>query len=127
MSTSERIDPSHAGVHWEAGRTDEALRHAWTAFRSAPHAPDAKLLLASLIGEFPGQVGPEMRADVLALLQDRDIAPEYLSSAGWFIVAREARWTFAADDSECARLAAELERDTLALALLWPPPASLHG
>src|SRR5262245_40449235 len=79
-------------------------------------------MLAALMGEVPGQVGPDMRADVLALLQDKDIAPEYLSLAGWFILVREAWWTSAADTSECATLAAGLERDPLALALLHETP-----
>src|SRR5215470_2047681 len=111
MSTSERTNPSHAEIHWEAGRVDEALHHAWIAFRASPHGTQAKLMLAALIGEIPGQAGPEMRADVLMLLEDKEIAPEYLSVAGWFIVMREAWWTNAANDSECAMLAAGLERD----------------
>jgi SAM-dependent methyltransferase len=122
MSTLERTAASHAEAHWAAGRADEALRHAWTAFRAAPNTIEAKGMLAALIGEVPGQVGPEMRADVLSLLRDKDIAPEYLSVAGWLLVVREAWWTIAAGDSECARLAAGLERDTLALALLRETP-----
>jgi SAM-dependent methyltransferase len=122
VSTLERTAGSHAEAHLAAGRFDEALRHAWTAFRSAPDDIEAKAMLASLLGEVPGQAGPEMRDDVLALLQDKDIAPEYLSSAGWHLVAREAWWTIAAGDSECAMLATGLESDMLALALLRESP-----
>jgi len=108
--------------HWARGRADDAIREAWNAYRLDPRNTETKVTLASLAGEFPARIAPEMKADILQLLQDQDIAPEYISVAGWFLLAREAWWNAALNDAECEALAARLDGDELGLALLRETP-----
>lgn len=115
-----------AREHWAAGRADAALREAWAAYRVDPAALEAKLLLVSLAAEFPGRIAPEMRADLVCLLQDADVAPEYMSTAGWVLLLREPWWNAAANDADCEALAARLDADALALALLRETPVYLR-
>lgn len=108
--------------HWAAGRPDAAIREALTAYRLEPQITEAKVLLAALAGEFPGRIAPEMRSDMLELLQDKDVAPEYISLAGWLLLMRDTSWNAAANDAECNGLSARLDGDELSLALLRETP-----
>jgi len=62
-------------------------------------------VFASMLGEYPEHALPEMRDDLVRLLQDEDIAPDPLSAAGWYLLSREAGWNAAASESECGSLA----------------------
>jgi SAM-dependent methyltransferase len=108
--------------HWTEGRPEDAIRTALMAYRLNPQNTEAKVVLASLVGEFPSRIAPEMKSDILVLLQDKDVAPEYISTAGWFLVASEPWWNAAPDDAQCEVLAARLDTDTLGLALLRETP-----
>jgi SAM-dependent methyltransferase len=111
-----------AREHWAGGRSGYALRDALAARRGDPQDLEAKLLLAGLVAEFPGAVGLDMRAEVLALLRDPDIAPEYICVAGWLLLLRDAGWNAALTQAECRRLAGRLQDDALASALLCEAP-----
>jgi SAM-dependent methyltransferase len=113
-----------AQEHWAGGRPGFALRDALAARRLNAHDLEAKLLLAALIAEFPGAVGTEMRTEVLGLARDPDVAPEYVGVAGWILLMRDAGWNAASTQAECNRLAAWLDNDELASALLCEAPVA---
>ena len=117
---------SLAREHWAAGRADAAIGEAWTAYRLEPQDTEAKLLLAALVGEFPAQIAPGMRGDLLQLLADREVAPEYISVAGWLLLLRDGSWFAAAKNAAFDSLAARLEGDELTLALLREAPVFLR-
>jgi hypothetical protein len=94
-----------AREHWAGGRSGYALRDALAARRGDPQDLEAKLLLAGLVAEFPARSVSHMRADVLALLRDPDIAPEYICCRGWLLLVRDAGWNAALTQAECRRLA----------------------
>ena len=114
-----------ASAHWAAGRADDAIGAALAAYRLAPNDTEAKVLLAGIVGAFPMRVGPEMRAEILQLVQDRDVAPQYISMAGWFALMREPSWAAAVLGAAFDSLAPQLEGDELALALLRETPVFL--
>ena len=110
--------------HWAGGRCGFALRDALAAHRGNPNNLEAKLLLAALIAEFPASVEPTTRPELFALLRDPDIAPEYLCVAGWLLLMRDPGWTPAMTELECTRLAAWLQGEELASALLCETPVA---
>jgi SAM-dependent methyltransferase len=108
--------------HWAAARFEAAVHEAWAAYRANPQDCDSKVLLARLLRSFPKTIAADQRSDLLRLLQDRDIAPEYLSAAGWLLIMRDDSWTAAANHREFGPLAARLDGDKLGLALLRETP-----
>ena len=113
-----------AREYWEADRPDFALREAWAAHNQDPHNLGAKLLLAALIAEYPARLSAEMRADVLRLVLDPHISPDYVAMAGWLLVMRDTSWNLAVTELECAKLATWLQQDELAAALLCEAPVA---
>ena len=121
QSETERLF-QRAREHWAGGRSGPALREAFAAHHLDPQNLSAKLLLAALVAEFPAAVAPEMRADLLALIRDEDVAPEYIGGAGWLLLMRDRSWTPAVTEAECARLAPWLQDNELGAALLSEAP-----
>lgn len=67
-------------------------------------------------------IDPDKKSDLLQLLQDREIAPQYISAAGWVLIVRDASWEAASNNGEFDTLAARLNDDELGLALLRETP-----
>ena len=80
---------ARANDHWQRRRADAAIRDALAAYRLEPKDIETKTLLAGLVGEFPASSAPDMRADLVRLLKDQDVAPEHMSLAGWMICLRD--------------------------------------
>lgn len=107
---------------WAAGRGDEAVHAALAFYRADPADSERKVILASVLAEFPAAVTPDMRGDVLRLLTDENVSPDYLSVSGWVLLMRELWWNASADSEQCAFLAAQLENEELAQTLLRETP-----
>jgi SAM-dependent methyltransferase len=108
--------------HWAAARFEAAVHEAWAAYRANPQDCDSKVLLARLLCSFPATIAADKRSDLLLLLQDRDLAPECISAAGWLLIMRDDSWRAAANHRKFAPLAARLNGDKLGLALLRETP-----
>ncbi len=61
------------------------------------------------------------------MIRDPQVAPDPVSIAGWLLVMREAWWNTATSEDACNALAAHLEADELALALLDEAPVFVAG
>jgi SAM-dependent methyltransferase len=113
-------------AHWAAGRFDEATQHAWAAYRLGPDDQDSKVLLARILHRFWRITGSETRADLIRLLQDRNIDPGDISLAGWFVALRDPPWQGASKCEDFANLAAYVENDELCRILLHESPVYLR-
>ena len=101
-----------AREHWAAGRFDAAINTAWAAYDLAPHDRRIKVLLAKLLHHFPAAIAPERRSALLRLLQDQEVAPDYISTAGWHLLLHgDGLGAHAVDDPEFEALAAGLHGD----------------
>jgi 2-polyprenyl-3-methyl-5-hydroxy-6-metoxy-1,4-benzoquinol methylase len=80
------------------------------------------VLLARLLCSFPTTIDADKGSDLLQLLEDRELAPECISAAGWVSILRDASWEAAANKGEFGTLAARLNDDKLGLALLRETP-----
>lgn len=109
-------------LSWAAGRGGDAVSAALANYRRDPNDAESKVMLVSTIGEFPASVAPDMRNDVLRLLTDEGVSPDYLSVAGWVLLMREPWWNAGLDETQCALLAERLESDELARTLLNEAP-----
>ena len=113
-------------AHWAAGRFDEASQQAWAAYRLAPDDQRAKALLARILHRFWRNTGSETRADLIQLLQDRNIDPGDVSLAGWFVALCDPSWQGASKYEDFANLAAYVENDELCRMLLQEAPVYLR-
>jgi SAM-dependent methyltransferase len=73
---------------------------------------------------FPAAIEPDKRSDLIRLLQDREIEPECISRAGWFLVLHDDSWKAAADNGAFDTLADRIDGDELSLVLLREAPVS---
>jgi SAM-dependent methyltransferase len=113
-----------AQKYWAAGRFKAALHAAWAAYRLDSQDHNSKVLLVRLIERFPAAVDSDKRSDLVRLLQDRELEPECISRAGWFLVLHDEPWQAAANNSGFDTLAEYLDADELSLALLREAPVS---
>jgi SAM-dependent methyltransferase len=104
-----------AKAHWQAGRSQAALAEGWLAYDAAPDGLAEKSLLAKILRRHPEFATPERRESLLALLCDPDVEPGAIAGAGWSLLTADG--TLRETDGVAA-LAARLESDALALALL---------
>lgn len=124
-----RIEPDQlrrtARAHWAAERPDAALAAAWAAFEARPQDRNGRMLLARLLHLYPHRVGHEKKDALLRLMRHPEIDPDEISPAGWHLIrSADSRWTDARDKADLAALAAFVERDDLAQALLEESPVA---
>lgn len=107
---------------WARRDVPAAFSAAWSAFRLAPDSPRAKGLLVRLLYNYPDRLSADQREDFLRLLNDPEVEPNRIVAAGWHLLID--RLALSDDVSAAAfdRLAGELERDALPLALLRQAP-----
>lgn len=103
---------------WSRGEIGAAFDAAWATL-DAERGRDAKALLADLLRDYPQELPLARRDDYLALLTDPDVEPNMIGVAGWHLLLRGG---FA--DLPEATLAARIEGDALALALLNEAPVA---
>lgn len=113
-------------AHWTEGRFDNASQHAWAAYRLAPDDQASKVLLARILHRFWRITGSETRADLIQLLQDRNIDPDDISLAAWVVALRDPSWRGASKYEDFATLATYLENDGLCRILLQESPVHLR-
>lgn len=104
-----------AKAQWRAGRAAEALAEGWQAYDAGPGGLAEKSFLAKRLRARPDLATPERRGSLLALLCDPDVEPGAVAGAGWALLTADGTLR---DTGGMAALAARLERDPLALALL---------
>ncbi len=111
--------------YWRQDKLREAVAAAWAAFDLAEDDRDTRWLLSKLLRAYPAELLPERRAAFLRLLIDPDVEPNTINTAGWDLLLRSYPAGDDAGDAEFAALAAALEGDQLALALLCQAPVGL--
>src|SRR5215470_4199950 len=99
--------------HWGAGRLDAASNAIWTAYALDPHDRPTKKLLAKFLHGCPTHVGADRRAAYLSLLQDQEVEPDEISSAGWQIALSDGLDVDPADDRQFQVLSARLNTNEL--------------
>ena len=124
MTLSKKALRQLAQQRWSIGHFEAALHAAWTAHRLDPQDHNSKVLLVRLIERFPSGIDQSKRSDLLRLLQDRELEPEAVSRAGWFLVLDDDIWQAAPNNGAFGTLAERLEADELCLALLREAPVS---
>jgi SAM-dependent methyltransferase len=107
---------AEAEAHWNAGRNAEALAAAWRAFDTAPRGMDERRLLTRILSKHPDGPNVGRGDDLRALVEDSEIEPSTVTSAGWIHLRTEAKLFARPDDPRT--LAPRLENNALALALL---------
>jgi 2-polyprenyl-3-methyl-5-hydroxy-6-metoxy-1,4-benzoquinol methylase len=75
---------------------------------------------------FPRNIRPERKSALIDLLRDQQIDPDYVSTAGWYLVFGDGSSENARSDADLEVLAAELDSDNLALTLLRESPVFVH-
>jgi SAM-dependent methyltransferase len=112
---------------WKAGRKEAAMHELWAAYRLDRTDIDTKAALTNLITHYPSLLDPrlcpwnldaDMKSDLVRLLQDRDVDPSFVVYPGWSLLIGDPSWVKAKKEGRYETLAAELETDELALALL---------
>lgn len=104
------------------GRPAEALALAWRAFALAPDALEVKRLLSRLLRHQPELALPENGDALARLLDDPQVDPGHVASAGWHAFLAGTKLQAAAEDREA--LAALAEADPLACRLLEQTPVT---
>ena len=104
-------------------RPRSAIEIAWAAFDlNSSHRP-VKQLLIDLLDRFPLELAFERRAAFLRLLTDRQVEPNLLSWAGWYLVLQNYALTgYGLEDAAFEALAVAFGSDELAIALLREAP-----
>jgi SAM-dependent methyltransferase len=114
-----------ARAHWAAERSDAALAAAWAAYETQAEDRDGRALLARLLHRYPDRVGREKKGALLGLLRHPQVDPDDISLAGWHVIrSADSRWTDPRDDADLAALAAFIDEDDLARALLEESPVA---
>jgi SAM-dependent methyltransferase len=111
-----------------AGQVAEeaAIQEAWVAYRLNPSDRASKVRLAHLLRRFPTIIDAGKRLDLLQLIRDPEIDPDYISLAGWFLILNEGLWKSATKNEDWDMLAAYLDDNELALSLLKETPVYLR-
>ena len=108
-----------AQASWSAGDFEAAASAAWRAHDAIPQERRGKALLAELLCYVPTAIVDDRAAALLRLLTDPEVEPECISNAGWILLQRSANlMEVASNDLEFKNIAAHLEYNDLALALL---------
>jgi 2-polyprenyl-3-methyl-5-hydroxy-6-metoxy-1,4-benzoquinol methylase len=115
-----------AYTHWAKGDFEPAVNAAWKAYGIEPKNHAAKVLVARLLQACPRNIKPERKSALLHLLRDQQIDPDYVSTAGWYLVFGDGSSEIARSDAEVDVLAAKLNSDNLALTLLRESPVFFH-
>ena len=115
-----------AHEHWAAGCIDKAIAVAWTGYHHEPQDVRWKMLIAALLG-VQASVSADKRPDLLRLVQDRDVNPDHVSLAGWHLVLDDPVWKATTKNGDFATLAAHLDDDELAQALLRESPVHVRA
>lgn len=120
MTGGDAEDLLHAAREAEkAGQASEALCLAWSAHDRAPDDVSTLSHLVRLIRSYPTLVSVERLPDLARLLRDPRVDPLSLAQAGWHLLANAGLF-----EAEPPALAARLEADVLALALLHEAPVN---
>lgn len=112
---------------WSLGQAKAALDAAWNALERTPHERAIKRLLVDLLTRFPSELTAERRDLYLALLTDREVEPDDLSSAGCHLLLRHYQQNEQTKWPALEALAQALQNDELAMALLREAPIGLAG
>jgi len=114
-----------ARAHWAADRPDAALAAAWAAYEAQAEDRNGRALLARLLHRYPHRVGRDKKDALLGLLRHPQVDPDEISPAGWHLIgSADGRWTDPRDDADLTALAAFVDGDDLARALLEESPVA---
>ena len=93
----------------------EALDKAWESLAAGTDSADARRKIPRILSRHPALLDSSRREAFVELLRDGDVEPSALTRAGWTLAAGEGLFDRAGGP---AALAARIEDDPLALALL---------
>jgi SAM-dependent methyltransferase len=114
-----------ARAHWAAERPDAALAAALAAYEAQAEDRNGRALLARLLHRYPDRVGREKKGALLGLLRHPQVDPDEISPAGWHLIrSSDGRWIDRRGDTDLAALAAFIDEDDLARALLEEAPVA---
>jgi len=114
-----------ARAHWAADCPDAALAAAWAAYEAQAEHRNGRALLARLLHGYPRMVGRDRKDALLGLLRHPQVDPDEISPAGWHLIrSADGRWTDPRDEADLAALAAFINGDDLARALLEESPVA---